>query len=67
MLLKFIKIIQDAMRLDSCTKCGTELEVNEKCDVCREANQFFCHNCGNITEKQIHFQCDILAIQVSVR
>ena len=36
------------MRIDSCRKCGIELEVNKKCNVCREANQFFCHNLKTI-------------------
>ena len=45
------------MRIDSCRKCGTELEINKKCDMCRDAIQFFCHNCGNITDEQIHSIC----------
>ena len=48
------------MRIDLCRKCGTEQEVNKKCDVCREANQFFCHRCSNVTEEQIHFQCMLI-------
>ena len=45
------------MRIDLCRKCGKELEVNKKCEICRDAKQFFCHHCGNITEEQIHLQC----------
>jgi len=45
------------MRIDSCRKCGTELEINKKYDICRDAIQFFCHNCGNITDEQIHSIC----------
>jgi len=48
------------MRIDSCRKCGTLLEINKKCYVCREPNQFFCHNCGNVTEEQIHSQCMLI-------
>jgi hypothetical protein len=45
------------MRIDSCRKCGAILEENKKCNVCNKANEFFCHNCGDITTKQIHSQC----------
>ena len=45
------------MRIDSCRKCGIELEVEKKCDVCRDAVQFFCHSCGTITDEQIHSVC----------
>jgi len=45
------------MRIDSCRKCGTELEENKKCDICLEINQFFCHNCGYTTDEQIHSKC----------
>ena len=45
------------MRIDSCRKCGAELEVNKKCDICRNANQFFCHTCGLVTDEQIHSNC----------
>ena len=48
------------MRIDSCRKCGTELEVEKKCDVCRDAIQFFCHNCGNIVDEQIHSICNLV-------
>ena len=45
------------MRIDSCRKCGTELEVQKKCDVCRDTIQFFCRNCGNTADEQIHSVC----------
>ena len=48
------------MRIDSCRKCGLGLEVNKKCDVCRDPIQFFCHNCGTITDEQIHFICNLV-------
>lgn len=47
------------MRIDSCRKCGGVQEVNKKCDICNKAKEFFCHNCGNITE-QIHSQCMLI-------
>lgn len=45
------------MKQDSCRRCGNELEVNKKCDVCNKENQFYCHKCGYVSEEQIHFQC----------
>ena len=45
------------MRFDSCRKCGLELKVNKKCDMCNEANQFFCHSCNHVTDEQIHSVC----------
>lgn len=45
------------MKQDSCRRCGNELEVNKKCDVCNKENQFYCHECGYVSEEQIHFQC----------
>ena len=48
------------MRIDSCRKCGIELEINKKCYVCNKPNQFFCHSCSNVTEEQIHLQCMII-------
>ena len=54
------------MRFDSCKKCGTELEINKTCNVCQQPNQFFCHNCGNVTEEQIHFQCMMISFDYSL-
>ena len=51
------------MRIESCRKCGTELEVNTKCNVCKEAIQFFCHNCSHVTDKQIHSMCKLANIE----
>ncbi len=45
------------MKQDSCRTCGVVLEVKKTCNVCSQANQFFCHNCGYETEEQIHSQC----------
>ena len=54
------------MRFDSCRKCGVEMEVAKRCNVCREANQFFCHNCNNVTDEQIHAICRIVNIDQSL-
>ncbi|MCE9651626.1 MAG: hypothetical protein K8Q89_00985 [Nitrosarchaeum sp.] len=48
------------MRIDSCRKCGKTLEVNENCKICKQANEFFCHNCGYTAIKQIHSQCMVI-------
>lgn len=48
------------MILDEYRKWGTKLEVNKKCNICREPNEFFCHRCGNVTDKQIHSQCMLI-------
>ncbi len=49
------------MQLNSCRKCGEGLEVKKTCDICSQANQFFCHNCGYVTEEQIHNQCTMIS------
>lgn len=45
------------MRVDSCRKCGKDLEVYKKCCICNKPNKFSCHRCGYATTEQIHFQC----------
>ena len=54
------------MRIDSCRKCGTELEVNKRCDVCGEASQFFCHSCSHVTDEQIHATCMVIRLEHSL-
>jgi len=49
------------MKQDSCRTCGATLEVKKKCNVCSQANQFFCHNCGYESEEQIHSQCMLIS------
>ncbi len=51
------------MKLDSCRRCGNELEVNKKCTVCNKENQFYCHECGDVTIEQIHFECMMVGIE----
>ena len=50
------------MKQDSCRRCGNELEVNKKCDICNKENQFYCHECGYVTEEQIHLECMVTSI-----
>ena len=45
------------MKEESCRRCGKELEISKKCNVCNEPNQFHCHVCGYESEKQIHSKC----------
>jgi len=54
------------MKSESCRKCGCELEMNKKCDICNQANQLFCHGCGHITEEQIHFQCMMISFDYAL-
>lgn len=54
------------MRNDSCRKCGCDMEVNQNCPVCGKPFEFFCHRCSNITDKQIHSDCLIKKIFVTV-
>jgi hypothetical protein len=51
------------MKQDSCRRCGYELEVNKKCDICNKENQFYCHKCGYETVEQIHFECMMISIE----
>ena len=51
------------MKQDSCRRCGNELEVNKKCDICNKENQFYCHECGYVTVEQIHFECMMSSIE----
>ena len=51
------------MKQNSCRRCGNELEVNKKCDICNKVNQFYCHECGYVTIEQIHFECVMSSIE----
>jgi len=48
------------MRIDSCRSCGKMLKENKKCAICKQTNEFFCANCGNISITQIHSQCMLI-------
>lgn len=48
------------MREESCRRCGHELEISKKCDICYKPNQYHCHKCGFESEKQIHSGCMIV-------
>ena len=67
MLFKLIKHIQDTMRIDSCRKCGKELEIEKKCYSCNEPTVFHCTKCIYSTVEQIHFECQAKMIEVSIK
>ena len=45
------------MRVDSCRKCGTELDLKQKCSVCQNSIMLQCKNCHIETDEQIHLEC----------
>jgi hypothetical protein len=45
------------MREESCRRCGQEMDIGKKCDICNKPNQYHCHRCGYEPEKQIHSTC----------
>lgn len=49
------------MKDESCRRCGHRLEVNKKCNVCYVPNQLQCHECGYVSDEQIHFQCYMIS------
>jgi hypothetical protein len=46
------------MRIDSCRKCGAEMEskidADVECQICNSATKFVCTNCESETEVQYH-------------
>ena len=50
------------MKDESCRRCGNDLEVNTKCDICSKPNQFYCHECGYVSDEQIHFECVMISM-----
>ena len=50
------------MRIDSCRKCGQELSVLQKCDVCEEPNMFECTRCKIKTTEKIHLRCYLISM-----
>lgn len=41
----------------SCRKCGEQLQVYKKCNVCFKPNQFTCGKLGHTTDEEVHLQC----------
>ncbi|MCV0430434.1 hypothetical protein [Nitrosopumilus sp.] len=48
------------MKMDSCRKCGIEMDVNQTCSVCREPIKFKCKKCHYFTDEQIHSTCKLV-------
>jgi len=48
------------MRDESCRKCGAELEIKQKCSVCKEGITCICKKCHFETEEQIHLECKFM-------
>ena len=48
------------MRLESCRKCGTELEIRQNCSVCKKPIKFECKNCKIELDEQIHSICRLI-------
>lgn len=44
---------------ESCRKCGNELREYLKCKECKKATRFVCCACGNKTNLQYHFKCNL--------
>ena len=42
------------MRVDSCRKCGEELQVMKLCSNCDQPLHFKCKNCNAFVEDPIH-------------
>lgn len=48
------------MRIESCRKCGIELELKQKCSICNDPLKFTCKKCQFESEEQIHVQCRLI-------
>ncbi len=44
------------MRIDSCRKCGQELQVMQLCNHCNQPLHFECNNCNVYLDDPIHQQ-----------
>jgi len=42
------------MRIDSCRKCGKELQVTRLCSNCDQPLHFECNNCISFVDNPIH-------------
>ena len=54
------------MKIDSCRKCGQELEIQKKCSSCNEPITFQCVYCNYLTDEQLHFQCSVPLLKVQI-
>jgi predicted amidophosphoribosyltransferase len=42
------------IRIDSCRKCGKELQITKLCNDCQRPLHFDCSNCNLFIDDQIH-------------
>jgi len=42
------------MRIDSCRKCGEQLQVINICNHCNQPLHFECNNCNSFVDDPIH-------------
>ena len=42
------------IRVDSCRKCGEELQVTKRCIDCNQPLHFECNNCNAFVDDHIH-------------
>jgi hypothetical protein len=50
----------NTMRIDSCRKCGIELDAKQKCSICKNPIKFSCKKCNFESEEQIHSLCRLV-------
>jgi len=48
------------MRIDSCRKCGQELQIIELCSNCDQPLHFECNNCITFIDDPIHLHENLL-------
>lgn len=54
------------MKINSCRKCGYDMEVYQNCHVCKKPIEFACNRCNINTDKEIHSDCMIKKATVTV-
>jgi len=50
----------NSVRIDSCRKCGQELQVITLCSSCDQPLHFECNNCRHFVDDLIHLHGNIL-------
>lgn len=54
------------MRIDSCRKCGSDLEISQNCSICSEGIKFSCKNCHAHTDERFHLTCTIISFDYNL-
>ena len=50
------------MRVDSCRKCGEELQVMHLCSYCAQPLHFECNTCNSFVDDPIHHHETLLQL-----